>query len=326
MIRQSINFPALEQAELIQEEIKEKLGNNEVEGRTLVSLVSPGTELNANFRGKNFPNRSGYACVFEIERVGKDVTEFKQGDRVFCQGNHSSLQRHDKKNITLIDKKLDPETAVLARLAMVSTTTLMKTQTSSGDKAWIAGFGPVGYLAAAQFRNAGYEVSVIEIDDARRAIAEQEGYSTYRSCPVDDENMKKTVDIYVDCSGHEASVLAGCKMVRREGEVIMVGVPWQKRTEIDAHALLWEVFHNYVHLKSGWEWSLPYQADLNSPQSITRNTEKCLTWLKKESFVNKDLIGIYDPKNCQEVYNGLASQSLKDVFVVFDWTLLEKQQ
>ena len=316
-----INFTAKQMVELKFEEVSSLvLGPNEVSGKTLVSLVSPGTEINYHYYGEKFPSRSGYAVIFEIDKIGTEVTEFQKGDRVFSMGNHCSSQLSNTQSIMKVPDSISSERAVLTRLMMVSCTSLMKTQTRPGDHAWIGGYGPVGYLAAAQFRNAGYQVTVVEIDDKRRLLAEKDGYIAYKHCPVDDVRLKGTIDIYMDCSGHESSVLAGCKMVRREGEVILVGVPWEKKSNIDAHAILWEVFHNYVHLQSGWEWSLPAHIDSNNTHSIWRNAQKCLEWLQNEHLINEDLIGIYKPTDCQRVYDGLAQQTLDDLFILFDWT------
>lgn len=41
----------------------EPLGATQVEGHTLVSLISPGTELNWGYRNGPFPNTQGYAAV-----------------------------------------------------------------------------------------------------------------------------------------------------------------------------------------------------------------------------------------------------------------------
>jgi NADPH:quinone reductase-like Zn-dependent oxidoreductase len=62
------------------------LQNNQVRGRTLVSLISPGTEL-AVFKNSSgqfsFPTGLGYACVFQIEEIGSNVITLKVGDKVF---------------------------------------------------------------------------------------------------------------------------------------------------------------------------------------------------------------------------------------------------
>ena len=65
------------------------LGVSYVGGRTLATLISPGTEL-AWLNGEAFPIRPGYAAVFEVEEVGADVKGVQVGERRFCMGGHRS--------------------------------------------------------------------------------------------------------------------------------------------------------------------------------------------------------------------------------------------
>ena len=74
MIQQrTVTFTGNETAALITQEVEPRLGPTEVAGRTLASLVSPGTELNGSYLGQNFPRTPGYSAVFEVEHVGTDV-------------------------------------------------------------------------------------------------------------------------------------------------------------------------------------------------------------------------------------------------------------
>jgi hypothetical protein len=75
----AITMTAKEKAELLPIEPPGALKPSEVRGRTLVTLVSPGTELAWNYLGNQpgsdrpFPNRPGYAAVFRAEEIGADV-------------------------------------------------------------------------------------------------------------------------------------------------------------------------------------------------------------------------------------------------------------
>jgi threonine dehydrogenase-like Zn-dependent dehydrogenase len=69
--------------------------------------------------------------------------------------------------------------------------------------------------------------------------------------------IRGKVALVVECSGHEQAVLDACNIVRPQGEVVLVGVPWVPKTSLLAHDILRAVFFNYVILRSGWEWSLP---------------------------------------------------------------------
>ena len=97
----AITITREEMAELLPVETPGSLGPDEVRGRTLVSLISPGTELSWNYLGKGgqFPSTPGYAAIFETEEVGSSVHGIEPGKRFFCMGGHRSIQQHAASNV-----------------------------------------------------------------------------------------------------------------------------------------------------------------------------------------------------------------------------------
>ena len=73
--------------------------------------------------------------------------------------------------------------------------------------------------------------------------------------PLDDPEVARQVTLVLECSGHEQATLAGCMAVAKGGEVVRVGVLWQRQTEPFAHGLLHSILHRYavVVVRSGWE-------------------------------------------------------------------------
>jgi threonine dehydrogenase-like Zn-dependent dehydrogenase len=201
---------------------KPPLGDGEVRGRTLTSLVSPGTEL-AWATGEDFPVHPGYAAVFEVEECGKDVTDIEIGQDF------------------------------LGKVALV-----------------------------------------------------------------------------VDCSGHEKAVLSGCRIVRQHGEVVLIGVPWKRHTDLYAHDILHAVFNNFVLLRSGWEWEYPLisrgfkWAELlegynNTPQSIFSGFAKALNWLSQGRIPLTNLVKTVSPADPSVVYGALLERKIAEPFLVFNW-------
>ncbi|MDQ0390984.1 zinc-binding dehydrogenase [Labrys monachus] len=305
------------------------LGRNEVRGRTLATLVSPGTEL-AWAMGENFPIRPGYAAVFEAEECGADVRDVAAGTRLFCMGPHRSFQQVDVRYTLPVPDGMTAQTAAIARLVGVSMTTLMTTRARPGDGVVICGAGPVGYLAAHIFGHAGYDVHVVEPDATRRRQAEASGLATHAAMPLDDPLLAGRVALVADCSGHEQAVLDGCRIVRQHGEVVMIGVPWHRRTEIHAHEILQAVFTNFVVLRSGWEWELPLlsrgfkweellEGYNNSAQSIFSGFRRALKWLAEGRIPLDGLVRTLSPGDPQALYGMLQARAIEEPFVVLDW-------
>jgi NADPH:quinone reductase-like Zn-dependent oxidoreductase len=67
---------------------------NEVTGRTIVTLVCAGTEINGNFDvERTAPWVGGYAVVFEVTAVGNSVTDLRPGQQVLAMGPRAAWQR-----------------------------------------------------------------------------------------------------------------------------------------------------------------------------------------------------------------------------------------
>ncbi|MBD3241109.1 MAG: zinc-binding dehydrogenase, partial [Chitinivibrionales bacterium] len=263
----AVTITEREHAELLPVEAPAALADDQVRGRTLASLISPGTELAWNYQGQGatFPSTPGYSAVFEVDETGCAVTGLEPGTHAFCMGGHRSVQQCAAADVLRVPQGLTPEKAVLARLMGVSMTTLMTTRARPGDTVLVTGAGPVGYLCAHLFRLSGYEVYVVEPNERRRRDVRYSGIGRVFGSVEGADGLTGNVALVVDCSGHEQAVLDGARVVRRGGEVVLVGVPWKRHTVLTAHELLDVVFHRYVVLRSGWEWELPRESAHHAP-------------------------------------------------------------
>jgi threonine dehydrogenase-like Zn-dependent dehydrogenase len=330
MSYRAVAFTAQEQVELITRDDPGPLGAGQVRGKTLYTLVSPGTELAYGYRGlryqgqASYPVFPGYAAVFQVEDIGTEVEEYQPGDVVFCMGRHQSVQQVDAQNVVPVPAGLAPEMAPLARLMGVSMTTLMTTAARPGERVLVSGAGPVGYLGAQVFKAAGYEVLVVEPDERRRQNVVSGGIPAVYPCvPVDDPEIADTIALALDCSGHERAVLDACRIVRKGGEVALVGVPWRRQTELYAHDVLIEVFHRYIVLRSGWEWEIPHHAADFRPHSIYGDFRTALRWLAEGKIALEGLVQLVRPADAPEVYRSLLLKTTPELFAVFDWGLVE---
>jgi threonine dehydrogenase-like Zn-dependent dehydrogenase len=311
----------------------EPLRAGEIRGRTEYTLISQGTELGwAN--GDAFPIRPGYAAVFTVEEVGEGVAGVRVGERRFAMGLHRSTQTHQAQFTLPVPEGLTSDIAVIARLMGVSMTTLMTTKARAGDAVIVGGAGPVGFLAAHQFKLAGFRVTVVDPDALRRRQVTESGIADCRAeMPATDPVLLGKVALVVDCSGHEGAVLAGCSMLRRGGEVVLVGVPWRKMTDQSAHDVMRAVFFNLITLRSGWEWELPIsgrgfvweellEGYNNAPHSIFGGFAKALDWLAEGRIPLDDLVHHASPADPPALYAKIAGRQIAEPFIVLDWAKL----
>lgn len=315
-----VTVTAKENAELLAvQRTPPELKADEVAGRTLATVISAGTELAASYQKAG--SVPGYAAVFEVEQVGGEVADLKPGDRVYVMGGHRSHQKFQRKSVLPVPKGLAPEIAVFARMMGVSMTTLVTTSARPPAKVAVTGLGLVGHLAAKVFHACGYDVVASDPVESRRKFAIESGIpNVLPSLPIEDPAWKRRVALVVECSGHEQAVLDGCRIARKGGEVACIGAPWARRSDISAHDLHWEVFHNYVTIRSGWEWELPHQETDFGRGSIFGNYAAALQWLAQGRVKVDGIFVKTSPREAQKAYQDLFHKRAERLAVVFDWT------
>jgi NADPH:quinone reductase-like Zn-dependent oxidoreductase len=297
-----------ERAELLDAPEPGPVQPHEVRGKTVVTLVSPGTELNWRSVTPDFPIYPGYACVFAVEEAGSAVLDLVPGALVFYAGPHCQRQQCPREDVVPLPAGLAPETAVFARLAVVTMSTLTTTTARPPARVLVTGLGPVGNLAAQVFTHCGYRVTAV---DPSASVAAEAG-----------ADLADQVALHLECSGHEQAALDGCRTVQQRGEVVLVGTPWKRRTDLFAFDLLQAVFHRYVVLRSGWEWEVPRQRTPFVSGSAQANAVAILEWLAAGSIHAGGMAGTYSPREATEVYACLANQSLPTPTAIFDWRKL----
>jgi threonine dehydrogenase-like Zn-dependent dehydrogenase len=317
---QAISVTGRETAELVERQEDRPLAPDQVEGSTLFTLVSPGTELAGIYLGERFPAFPGYAAVFRVEEIGSDVQDVDRGDLLFCMGNHHAHQRVRAADAVPVPAGLAPEHAPFCRLMGVTMATLQTTSARPPATVLVTGLGPVGHLGAQVFGAYGYDVLAVDPIEQRRQWASHAGIKrVFPAVPSEDPDIVRKVALHLECSGNEQAALDGCRVVMKKGEVALVGAPWSQRADIQAHEFLREIFFNYVVLRSGWEWELPHHATDFRSGSIFGNYAEALRLLCTDSILLDGLYELLAPADCQAVYQDLMQRRSRTLFQVFDW-------
>ena len=300
---------------------------DEVFGRTVCTLVSPGTEIAGAFRpdparNTTYPTIPGYAAVFEVTERGAGVTSVDVGDLVFTPGNHRSHQRRTVDLVTKVPDGLDPFDAVFARLMCVPMATLATTAARPGANVGVSGLGPIGHLAAVAFSASGYAVTAWDPRADRRALLPPFIVALAEAPRAGQREQYGTTDgfdLVLECSGHDGAALDCVRAVRSLGEVVLVGTPWVRRTDASAHELLTEVFHRYAVLRSGWEWQVPADDTAFVGISTSRNIRLAMRWLQRGTVTVSQLADRFAPADAQSAYESLADGTTSKLTALFDW-------
>jgi threonine dehydrogenase-like Zn-dependent dehydrogenase len=318
----AIVIVARQRAELVEQpDDTVPLKPDEVAGKTRVTLVSPGTEL--NYWSSDRAQPVGYAAVMTVDAVGADVRDIHLGDRVYCSGLHASRQRFPRARVCIVPADLADEVAVFCRLMGVGWSTLATTAARPGNQVLITGLGPIGNCCAQVFSAAGYLVTAVDPDAERRRLAQSLGLGDVREkVPLAENRKDPCYQMAIDCSGFEQAVIDCAQVVRRGGEVVMIGAPWRRRSDAYAWDLLSVLFNRYVTLRSGLEWQVPMLPRDFTPSHIIAHYAMALRWLSEGRLRTDGLASRAVPSDAQAVYQSLQDHSAPAPTVIFDWSAI----
>ncbi|AWB85443.1 zinc-dependent alcohol dehydrogenase [Mycetocola zhujimingii] len=309
---------------LVEADDNEPLGEYEVRGRTLATLVSPGTEIASAFAPADpstveYPKPIGYSSVFEVEEIGSKVSASHIGARVFSTGPHQSQQRAHEDKVFELPPGLAPEIAVFARIIAVPLAAVITTAARPGDRVGIVGLGLVGHLGAKAFHASGYRVTAWDpLPERRKGLGT--GIRVLAAPVLDDPG--DVFEVVVDASGHDGATVQAASVVAKNGELVLTGTPWAQRTETSAHELLTLIFHRYLHVRSGWEWQLPLTATDFRRGSVASNFRLAIDWLANGTVAVDGLSETISPEFAQRAFDSLADRAPGPLTYVFDWSRL----
>ena len=144
----SVIFTKRQTAELLASDFYEIPGFGEIIGKTLVSVISSGSESGGFmcYGGSegNYPCETGYAGIMEIISVGPDVTAFKPGDLVFSKTPHRLYNKAAAADVIPVPRDILPEKAVLCRFPAVSMTSFLHSSIKPTEAGMSCGLGLIG--------------------------------------------------------------------------------------------------------------------------------------------------------------------------------------
>jgi 2-desacetyl-2-hydroxyethyl bacteriochlorophyllide A dehydrogenase len=230
-------------------------GSGEVLVRVLTVGIC-GTDLHA-FEGTqpffSYPRILGHELAVEVIQTGDGVSEFKPGDRcavnpymtcgecAACSrgrtnccakmrviGVHSDGGMRDR--ILLPAKqmyrceKLPPAQILLVETLGVGIHAVGRAAAQTGDRAIVAGAGPIGLSVIEFLRLAGADIGVVEKMPERLAFAaKQHGLNRY--FPSHEEAQQEEPSMLVfDCTGDKGSMEKSIQLLQQGGKLIFVGL------------------------------------------------------------------------------------------------------
>jgi len=315
--------------------------DDEILVKNKFTMISPGTELSI-YTGIDpevyiptswchYPFYPGYIGIGEVIKKGPKVKRVEVGDLIYYFSRHTSISKikgESPYNFYLkIPPEIDYKIVPLTRFATIALTSLRVSSVVSGDTVVVIGLGLVGNFAAQLFKIAGAKVIGVDLSNRRLELARQAGIELLinpSKSDMKEEVLKltdgKEVDAVIDAVGDSRIVVESASLVKKMGEIILLGTP-RAKYETDITPLLRMVHLNWVTLKGALEWCFPLYETVGSKFSYEKNSLYIFELIKdKKLSINGLITHIIKPENFKEAYEGLLNKKDEYLGVLIDWT------
>lgn len=183
------------------------------------------------------PVTLGYSCAGEVIEVGKNVKEFKVGDRVACGGagyaSHAEVNFVPKNLCVKIPENVNFQDASFTTLGAIAMQGIRRCELNPGERVAVIGLGLIGQLTIQILSAYGFPVLGIDVDEKKvnkslrlgldnaavigKDKIEEVAYSFTDGCGLD------AVIITASTKSNQPVELAG-KICRQRGRVSAVGL------------------------------------------------------------------------------------------------------
>ena len=271
----------------------------------------------------------GYTAVGRIQAAGPGVTGFREGDRVFALGRHSSHlvvnveqteNRTFRRPVQKIEFDITDEQACFSRLGDVALHGVRRAALQPDESVAIFGQGVVGQLIASMCRIAGaHPIIGVDLETERLALSRISGASdTVNASYVD------PVDAIVEMTGggaqtvfhanRVAQVLSDCiDAARYAGKVVLVGA-----TDGRLQMRLRNLLVREIDLRgSHWQEDRPHKY---YPWTTNRDRNAVMRMIANGDLKVDHLIShVARPEEADRLYKDIVAGPQGWMGIFFDW-------
>jgi len=296
--------------------------------------ISVGTELYNWMHGGNpgpngwkaeFPRGTGYSSSGTVLAVGKDVTNYRAGDRVVGGSSHQSHGIYSAAHAYKVPDNVSQKAVGIFSMAGIAMHGIRVAKIELGEAVVVLGLGLVGQFAASLAKLAGAQpVIAIDLDPVRLEKAKARGADVcINPNEVDDvpaEVRKHCVEdganVVMEATGKPAVYPMAVKLACIAGRLVAVGSP---RGTVEMN-FLDEVHLREVSILGAISPKTPKEDHIYFRFTKRREREMILRFMDEGRLTSEDLIThVAQPEECLDIYNMLADNPQGALGVVFEW-------
>ena len=274
----------------------------------------------------------GYCNVGTVIEVGRDVTEFKVGDRVASNGPHAEYVSVPKNLIAKIPESVSNEQAAFTVIGSIGLQGIRLVNPTLGETVVVVGLGLIGLITAQLLKANGCNVIGFDFDQSKVDLA-----NSYDIDAVNPGKGVKQVEYVLENTnqvGSDAVIITAsnpsneiisqsAQMSRKRGRIVLVGVIGLdiKRSDFYEKELSFQVSCSYgpgrydsSYEEGGNDYPLPYVR-----WTEKRNFETVLNALSNGTLDVDKLITERVPfENYSEIYDNIGKGNSIASLLVYD--------
>ena len=274
----------------------------------------------------------GYCNVGTVIEVGRDVTEFKVGDRVASNGPHAEYVSVPKNLVAKIPDGVSEEQAAFTVIGSIGLQGIRLVNPTLGETVVVVGLGLIGLITAQLLKANGCNVIGFDFDQSKVDLANSYGIDA-----VNPGNGVKQVEYVLEKTnqvGSDAVIITAsnpsnaiisqsAQMSRKRGRIVLVGVIGLniKRSDFYEKELSFQVSCSYgpgrydsSYEEGGNDYPLPYVR-----WTEKRNFEAVLNALSNGTLDVDSLITERVPfENYSEIYDNIGKGNSIASLLVYD--------
>ena len=225
--------------------------------KTEVSALSTGTDR-GNFEGAeqvpgapSYPRWVGYSNVGIVRAIGRGVTRFRPGDRVFAPKPHmSDYIAHETEGVVKVPQSVEAQEAVFTKHYHLGFLSLRHVGALLGQNIAVVGLGVLGLCTVEIAASLGARVIALGNDDFRLAKAKEVGAQL--SLRSDAPDRKKEIDDFTNGEGVDLVVLTanpwpayevGMDTLKKSGTMAILSLPGRGEADLNFNPLSLKWFY-----------------------------------------------------------------------------------
>ena len=274
----------------------------------------------------------GYCNVGTVVEVGRDVTEFRVGDRVASNGPHAEYVSVTKNLVAKIPDSVNEEQAAFTVIGSIGLQGIRLVNPTIGETVVVVGLGLIGLITAQLLKANGCNVIGFDFDQSKVDLANSYGIDA-----VNPGKGVKQVEYVLEKTNHVGSdaviitasnpsneiISQSAQMSRKRGRIVLVGVIGLdiKRSDFYEKELSFQVSCSYgpgrydsSYEEGGNDYPLPYVR-----WTEKRNFEAVLNALSNGTLDVDSLITERVPfENYSEIYDNIGKGNSIASLLVYD--------